>query len=305
MTGHARPTRFWPSRRWNPWTSARSSISTITRRLARTRASWRRCGPISRRSSATRRAVPTSSAGMRKTGSKRLEERIARHRRGDRRYRLHLGRDRKQQPGDQRDRANQSKGKHFVTSSVEHRSVLNVVKRLARRACRDDRQAERIRQGFGRVDRAGVDRRNDPCIGDGREQRGRRLNPIEEIGALCRSRGVFFHVNATQAVGKIPVNVGESSIDLLSLSGHKIYGPKGIGALFVSRREPAPRLALFSTAAAKNEACDRGPSPCRWRSSLGFAVESAVRERDEESRRVLVLRERLYAGLSRRIDGVR
>jgi cysteine desulfurase len=67
------------------------------------------------------------------------------------------------------------------------------------------------------------------------------VQPMKEIGEMCRSRGVFFHTDAAQAVGKIPLNVNDSKIDIMSISGHKIYGPKGIGAIYVRRR---PRVRL-------------------------------------------------------------
>jgi cysteine desulfurase len=69
--------------------------------------------------------------------------------------------------------------------------------------------------------------------------------PIKEIGAICRKRGVFFHTDAAQAVGKVPLNVDEMNIDLMSISGHKLYGPKGIGALYVRRKQPRVRYAFY------------------------------------------------------------
>lgn len=202
--------------------------------------------------------------------------------------------------------ANRSKKKHLVTSKVEHRSVLDVVKRLARQG----HSATIVKpNSLGEVsvesiDRALTDQTALVSIMAANNEVG-ALNPIAEIGALCRSRGVFFHVDATQAIGKIPLDVQACSIDLLSLSGHKIYGPKGIGALYVRRDEPAPRLIPPFSGGGQERGLRPGTVAVPLAVGLGLAVELAVRERPEESRRVFELRERLHAGLVRRIPGVR
>ena len=131
------------------------------------------------------------------------------------------------------------------------------------------------------------------------------INPIAEIGRLCHARGVIFHTDAAQAVGKIPLDVHSDEVDLLSLSGHKLYGPKGIGALYVRRRDPQVRLEPLVDGGGHERGLCSGTVAVPLVVGLGLAVETAVIERADEAVRLLELRDRLYAGIARRVPAIR
>jgi cysteine desulfurase len=130
------------------------------------------------------------------------------------------------------------------------------------------------------------------------------IQPLAEIGALCRSKGVLFHSDAAQAFGKIPLDVVTMRIDLLSISGHKIYGPKGIGALYV-RRRPRVRLLPLIDGGGQERGLRSGTVPTPLCVGLGRAAAIAGAEITEETQRLRRLRDRLLANLTRRIPGLR
>ncbi len=123
------------------------------------------------------------------------------------------------------------------------------------------------------------------------------IQPLKEIGALCRQKGVFFHTDAAQAVGKIPLDVEEMNIDLLSISGHKIYGPKGVGALYV-RRKPRVRLEALINGGGQERGMRSGTLPTPLCVGLGEACRLARLERIEETARILDLRTRFLEKIS-------
>ncbi len=129
------------------------------------------------------------------------------------------------------------------------------------------------------------------------------IQPLAEIGALCRSRGVYFHTDAAQAAGKIPLDVEAMKIDLMSISGHKIYGPKGIGALYV-RRKPRVRLEALIHGGGQERGMRSGTLATPLCVGLGAACEIARREMPEEAKRLAMLRDRLYRGITSRLSDV-
>jgi cysteine desulfurase len=131
------------------------------------------------------------------------------------------------------------------------------------------------------------------------------LQPIDEIGALCRECGVLFHTDAAQAVGKIPVDVNRSNIDLLSISGHKIYGPKGIGALYVRRHNPRVELAEQMHGGGHERGMRSGTLNVPGIVGLGAACELVASELEAEAARLTALRDRLQAKLLAELNHVR
>ncbi len=119
------------------------------------------------------------------------------------------------------------------------------------------------------------------------------IQPLKEIGMLCRERGIFFHTDAAQAVGKIPLNVEEMNIDLLSISGHKVYGPKGIGALFV-RRRPRVRLTAQINGGGQERGMRSGTLSPALCVGLGTACAIAREEMSSESKRLTHLAKLFY-----------
>jgi cysteine desulfurase len=130
------------------------------------------------------------------------------------------------------------------------------------------------------------------------------LQPLAEIGALCRAKGALFHTDAAQAVGKVPIDVDATKIDLLSISGHKIYGPKGIGALYV-RRRPRARLTPLFDGGGQERGVRSGTLPTPLCVGLGAAARIAAAEMAEEAERLLGLRRRFLAGIRARLPDVR
>jgi len=128
------------------------------------------------------------------------------------------------------------------------------------------------------------------------------IQPLSEIGALCRSRGVLFHTDAAQAFGKIPLDVRALQIDLMSISGHKIYGPKGVGALYI-RRRPRVRLVPLIDGGGQERGLRSGTLPTPLCVGLGRAAALAGAEMTEEAERLRQLRERLRRSLARRVPG--
>jgi len=197
------------------------------------------------------------------------------------------------------------KGNHLVTAATEHKAVLDPLKRLAREGW-DLTIVDSDSHGFVSVDAiaaALTDRTILVSVMAANNEVG-TLNPIGEIGRLCHERGILFHTDATQAVGKVPLNVVDDSIDLLSLSAHKFYGPKGIGALYVRRRDPQVRLTPLFDGGGHERGFRSGTLAVPLVVGMGVAAELAMNEREEEAARLLALRERLHTGIAQRVSGI-
>jgi len=129
------------------------------------------------------------------------------------------------------------------------------------------------------------------------------IQPLAEIGKICREKGAFFHTDAAQAAGKIPLDVEAMNIDLMSISGHKIYGPKGIGALYV-RRKPRVRLAAMIHGGGQERGFRSGTLPTPLCVGLGEAAELCMKEMDAEAERLTKLRDRMLKGLNAKLPEI-
>ena len=130
------------------------------------------------------------------------------------------------------------------------------------------------------------------------------INEIPEIGALCHDRGVIFHTDGTQWVGKMPTDVNTDNVDLLSLSGHKLYGPKGVGALYVRRRRPRVRLTAIQEGGGQERGMRSGTLNVSGIVGLGKACEIAGQEMDSERERLIALRTKLESGITAGLSDV-
>jgi cysteine desulfurase len=198
------------------------------------------------------------------------------------------------------------RGNHLVTAATEHKAVLDPMKRLAREGwdvtvvpCDSNAlvTAEAIAGAL-------TEQTVLVSIMAANNEVG-TINPVGEIGRLCHERGIVFHTDATQAVGKIPVDVRAENLDLLSLSAHKFYGPKGIGALYVRRRDPQVRLTPLFDGGGHEKGVRSGTLAVPLIVGLGHAAELSRTEGESDSARILGLRERLHSGIAARVEAIR
>jgi len=196
-----------------------------------------------------------------------------------------------------------AKGKHIITTLVEHKAVLDTCKHLEKQGCEvtylepdstgrvtAEQVAETIREDTVMV--AMIWANNE--IGT--------VNPIREIGAVCHERGVLFFVDGTQAVGKIPVDVGADNVDLMCLSGHKIYGPKGVGCLYVRRRNPRVRIVAQMDGGGHERGMRSGTINVPGVVGLGAACAVAEEDLEKDAAHSTALRERFEEKVLAELD---
>jgi len=197
------------------------------------------------------------------------------------------------------------KGNHIITQAIEHKAVLDTCKRLEK----DGYEVTYLPVGKdGRVNPEDVRKAITPktiliTIMYANNEIG-VINPIQEIGKVAKEHGIFFACDGVQAVGKIPVDVQKDNIDLLAISAHKIYGPKGVGALYVRRRNPRVQLSAIIDGGGHERGMRSGTLNVPGIVGLGAACEIAQKEMAEESARLRKLRDRLKAGLQSKLDEV-
>jgi len=186
------------------------------------------------------------------------------------------------------------KGKHLITTQVEHKAVLDTCKHLEKTGF-DVTYLKPDATGLVTAEDVAAALRDDTILVAilwANNEIG-TLNPIREIGALCHEKGILLFTDATQAVGKIPVDVEADHVDLLSLSGHKIYGPKGIGALYVRRRKPRVRLVAQMDGGGHERGMRSGTLNVPGIIGLAKACELCLEELEPEMERASRLRDRL------------
>jgi len=197
------------------------------------------------------------------------------------------------------------RGDHIITLVTEHKAVLDTCKKLEKRGFKvtylpvgsdglvspDD------------IKNAMTDKTILVSVMIANNEIG-VIQPIAEIGRICRERGVLFHTDATQGVGKIPFNVHELNVDLASLSGHKIYGPKGVGALYVRRKNPRVVVVPMMDGGGHERGMRSGTLNVTGIVGLGKACEIAGEEMSAENERMFTLKERLRTGIMDEIPDV-
>jgi cysteine desulfurase len=193
---------------------------------------------------------------------------------------------------------NAKKGKHIVTSKIEHKAVLDVCRQLEREGF-EVTYLDPTPAGLIEPQQVADALRDDTTLVSIMHVNNEigTINDIAAIGAICRAKGVFYHVDAAQSAGKLPINLAELPVDLLSLSAHKIYGPKGIGALYVGRK-PRVRLEAQMHGGGHERGMRSGTLPTHQIVGMGEAFRIAGEEMETESARILALRNRLLAGVS-------
>ena len=198
------------------------------------------------------------------------------------------------------------KGNHIITAVTEHKAVLDTCKALERSNIAEVTYLAVDK--YGRVDVDSVKnaiRDNTILISlmYANNEIG-TLHPIRAIGKLAKERGILFHCDATQGVGKVPVNVDEDGIDLMSMSAHKMYGPKGCGALYVRSRGPRVRLRAQMDGGGHERGMRSGTLNVAGIVGFGKACELCGQELEAEAGRLIALRQRLHDGLTENLEEV-
>lgn len=197
------------------------------------------------------------------------------------------------------------KGKHIITQTTEHKAVLDSCKYL-------ESKGHPVTylpvDTFGQIDLddlkcAITDQTILISIMAANNEVG-TIQRLAAIGKIAKERGILFHTDAAQACGKVPMDVGSMGIDLLSMSAHKIYGPKGIGALYVRRRNPRVRVSPLMHGGGHERGMRSGTLNVPAIVGMGKAFELAGREMESEAARLLVLRQRLHQGITASLDEI-
>lgn len=198
------------------------------------------------------------------------------------------------------------KGNHIITVNTEHKAILDSCLKLSREGF-DITYLGVNSEGLidlGELKAAITDKTILVSVMFVNNEIG-VIQDLKSIGAICRERGVFFHTDAVQGVGKLPFNVDEMNVDMASITGHKMYGPKGVGALYVRSRKPRVRLSPLLYGGGHEKGMRSGTLNTPGIVGLGKACEIYNGpEQAEEAARTLKLRERLWEGLNSKLDHI-
>ncbi len=191
----------------------------------------------------------------------------------------------------------EQRGRHIITSRIEHKAVLDSCRQLEREGF-ELSYLDPDADGLVSADSVAAALRDDTVLVSLMHANNEigTVNDIEAIGAVTRERGVLFHSDAAQSAGKVPLNVERAQVDLLSLSAHKVYGPKGIGALYV-RRRPRVRIAAQLHGGGHERGMRSGTLATHQIVGMGEAMAIAAREMSAEAERLSKLRDRMWDGV--------
>ncbi|OTQ33582.1 IscS subfamily cysteine desulfurase [Gilliamella apicola] len=192
---------------------------------------------------------------------------------------------------------NKAKGKHIITCKTEHKAVLDTCRQLEREGYEVTYLTPES-NGILDLDKLAAAMRSETTVVSIMHVNNETgvIQNIEKIGEMCRERGIVFHVDATQSVGKLPIDLSKLKVDLMSFSGHKIYGPKGIGGLYV-RRKPRVRIEAQMHGGGHERGMRSGTLPVHQIVGMGEAYRIAKEEMATEMPRLLALKNRLWNGL--------
>jgi cysteine desulfurase len=197
------------------------------------------------------------------------------------------------------------RGNHIITAATEHKAVLDTCKKLEKHGCRVSYLPVK-NDGLLDLDmlrEAITDKTILVSIMYANNEIG-VIQPVAEIGKICKEKGVLFHSDAVQAVGKVPVNVIKDNVDLMSLTAHKLYGPKGVGALYVRRKSPRVQLTAQMDGGGHERGMRSGTLNVPGIVGFGEAAALAQREMPDESQRLRHLRDKLRNKLESELDEV-
>ena len=198
-----------------------------------------------------------------------------------------------------------SKGDHIITLTTEHKAVLDTCKAL-------EREGKRVtylpptKEGFVDLEQlrdAITDKTILVTIMHANNEVG-VIQDIEAIGKLCHEKGVIFHTDSTQSIGKVPFDVQKMNVDLASISGHKIYGPKGVGALYVRKKSPRVKLSAQIDGGGHERGMRSGTLNVPGIVGLGKALEICIEEMGSETKRVQAMRDKMWMDLQAELDEI-